>query len=542
MMEKVNIHGVGSEMQGVGRLADGRAVFVPGALPGEQVEIEITRDAQRFCEAKLLRVAEASPERIQPTCAYYGSCGGCSARHMNYEYSLQLKRQRVYDALSRIGGVEKPTVFETIGCKEVERSRNKAEYAVEMRNGKISIGCFAAKSHRVIPIEDCLLQKEESIRLMRWLQENLVSYGCASRIRYLVTRVNRAGEMCAVLSADAPVQGEIKRMSAAMMQAVPEVKSLYFCKLKMRPSHALDGECTHIAGEKTMHDTLMGLDFELSPQSFFQVNPVQAEVLYKKALEDADLPGSEDKRILDAYCGAGTITLSAAKYAKSALGVEIVPPAIENAKRNARRNGLDGKAKFVCADAAREIPKRIAAGERFDAAIVDPPRKGVEAALLHAMADAKIPVISYVSCNPSTLARDVKILTERGYHLSWAQPVDMFPWTEHVECACRLTREVYSVYEQLKDRYDLRFTNTFALENEGFTDNLPVITGKAQGRKFFLYDCYGEFVLSVEVPGKKYHNHWHPQSVEEAVEGVIELYEKPFDQSGIRRILKWVLQ
>ena len=439
-MERVNIHGAGSEMQGVGRLADGRAVFVPGALPGEQVEIEITRDAARFCEARLLRVLEPSAQRRESPCAHYGDCGGCSARHMDYGYSLQLKRQRVYDALSRIGGVENPLVFETIGCTETERSRNKAEYVVEMRGGKLSIGCFAARSHRVIPVKDCLLQKEESVRLMRWLGRELPGYGCASRIRYLVTRVNRAGEMCAVLSADAPVQDELRRMAPAMMQAVPEVKSLYLCRLKMRPSHALDGECMHIAGEKTMHDTLLGLDFELSPQSFFQVNPVQAEALYRKALEAAGLTEDGEKYILDAYCGAGTITLAAARHARRALGVEIVPPAIENARRNAKRNGLQGKTEFVCADAAREIPRRIARGERFDAAIVDPPRKGVEASLLHAMADAGIPQIAYVSCNPSTLARDVKILSERGYQLEWAQPVDMFPWTEHVECAAKLVR------------------------------------------------------------------------------------------------------
>lgn len=440
MMEKILIHGAGSEMQGVGRLSDGRAVFVPGALPGETVEVEITKDAQRFCEAKLLRVLEPSEDRAQPGCPHYGACGGCSARHMNYETSLRLKQQRVFDALSRIGGVENPKVFETIGCENPERSRNKAEYAVEMRNGKPAIGCYAAKSHRVIPVEDCLLQKKESIKLLNWMQANLAKYPCASRIRYLVTRVSRVGEMTVVLSADAPVQGEVARMAPVLMKDVPEIASLHFCKLKNRPSHALDGFCSHVAGKNTVCDTLLELEFELSPQSFFQVNPVQAEKLYLKALDAAGLIGGCDKRILDAYCGAGTITLSAARLAKHALGVEIVPPAIENAKKNARRNGLEKKSAFVCADAAREIPKRIAAGERFDAAILDPPRKGADAALLNALADADIPVISYVSCNPSTLARDVKILAARGYQLEWAQPVDMFPWTEHVETAAKLTK------------------------------------------------------------------------------------------------------
>lgn len=439
-METVLIHGAGSEMQGVGRLPDGRAVFVPGALPGERVDIEITREAQRFCEARLLKVQEPSLERAESACAAYGACGGCSARHMNYAYTLQLKRQRVYDALVRIGGVKEPLVYETIGCAQPERCRNKAEYALEMKNGELRIGCFAPRSHRVIPLSDCLLQKEQSVELLQWAARELKKYSCALHMRYIVTRVNRAGEMTAVFCADAPLQGELRKLSAELMRAVPSIKSLYFCKLKMRPAHALDGECMHVAGAATMNDTLLGLEFELSPQSFFQVNPVQTEALYQKALEAAGLEEGCQKRVLDAYCGAGTITLAAARLARSALGVEIVPPAIENAKRNAQRNGLQKKACFVCADAAREIPRRIAAGERFDAAIIDPPRKGADAALLNALADANINVISYVSCNPSTLARDVKLLSERGYQLKWAQPVDMFPWTEHVETVAKLSK------------------------------------------------------------------------------------------------------
>ena len=435
-MEQIYIHGAGSEMQGVGRLEDGRAVFVPGALPGEKVDIEIIRDASRFCEGKLLNIAEASPERRESDCRYYGSCGGCSARHMHYDYTLRLKRQRVFDALSRIGGVQEPLVFATIGSEKRERTRNKAEYALDMKNGKPSIGCFAEKSHRVIPVEDCLLQKEESIKLLNWMQKNLTKYPFAGHIRYLVTRVNREGKMTVVLSGDAPVQGEIAHMTPDLMKDIPEMVSLHFCKLKNRPGHALDGFCSHVAGENTVCDTLIGLEFELSPQSFFQVNPEQTEILYEKALEAAGVKDNSGMRIMDAYCGAGTISLAAARYAKHVTGVEIVAPAIENAKRN----GMGQKTRFICADAAREIPRLISAGEHFDAVILDPPRKGADAALLNALADVHIPRISYVSCNPSTLARDVKILCERGYKLEWAQPVDMFPWTEHVETVALLTK------------------------------------------------------------------------------------------------------
>ena len=438
-MERILISGTGSEMQGVGRLADGRAVFVPGALPGEAVEIEIAREAKRFCEARLLRVIEPSPERIDSACPHADRCGGCAARHMRYAYSLELKRRRVIDALSRIGGVDAPVVFDAIGCANPERSRNKAEYAVEMRNGAIQAGCFERGSRRVLPIRDCLLQRPESVDALNWISDHLGEYGFAPHIRGLVTRVNRAGELTAVLSGDAPLGNGLQTFAAAMARDLPELISLHYCRLKPRPAHALDGSCTCVSGAQTMRDTLLGLTFELSPQSFFQVNPVQTEILYGKALEAAGI--ADGNRVLDAYCGAGTITLAAAARGARCIGVEIVAPAIENARRNAAANGLADRARFICGDAAREIPRLIAAGECFDAAILDPPRKGADAALLNALADAAIPRIAYVSCDPGTLARDVKLLRDRSYRLEWAQPVDMFPWTGHVETVALLQRE-----------------------------------------------------------------------------------------------------
>jgi len=441
MMERLIITGAGSEMQGVGRLADGRAVFVPGALPGEEVEIEITRDAGRFCEATLLRVLAPSPMRAESPCPVYSRCGGCSARHMTYAYTLELKRQRVFDALKRIGGIEQPQVLETIGSACTQRMRNKAEYAVQVKQGKTTIGSYAPRSRQIVPLTDCLLQKEPSVHALQWLGENLARYPFAGQIRYLVTRVNRAGQLAMVLSGDAPIQAALRQHSAEFFAALPELISLHFCRLKPRPAHALDGECSLTCGSDTMQDTLLGLRFELSPQSFFQVNPEQTEILYTKALEAAMPNGSLDHRILDVYCGAGTITLAAAERASFAVGVELVPPAIENARRNAKMNGLEKKTRFICGDAAREIPRLIASGERFGAAIIDPPRKGADERVLGAMAHAGLPRIAYVSCNPSTLARDVKFLAAQGYRLEWAQPVDMFPWSEHVETVASLVKE-----------------------------------------------------------------------------------------------------
>lgn len=441
-MEIIRITGSGSELQGVGRLQDGRAVFVPGALPDETVKIEITRDGSRFCEARLTEIIAPSPMRCPPDCDCYERCGGCAARHMRYDYTLELKRRRVFDALKRLGGVEEPRVFSVIGCAEPDHSRNKAEYAVSVQNGHVRIGSFAPKSRNIVPLNNCLQQKVPSIAALQWIGAHLGEYACAGHIRYLVTRVNRKGELSAVLCGDAPVQNEVRKLAADMFRDVPELISLHFCKLRMHPAHALDGICTLISGQETMHDTLLGLDFELSPQSFFQVNPEQTEVLYNKALEAAIPEDNADSRILDIYCGAGTITLAAARKAAFATGVEIVPSAIENAKRNAQANGLAHKTRFICGDAAKEIPRLIAKGERFDSVILDPPRKGADADVLNALIRAGLPRIAYVSCNPSTLARDVKILCAAGYRLEWAQPVDMFPWTEHVETVVLMSRTI----------------------------------------------------------------------------------------------------
>ena len=439
-MQQIIITGTGSELQGVGRLPDGRAVFVPGAIPGETVEIEITADKGRFCEASLVGVVDPSPDRAEPACPHAGRCGGCQARHMTYARTLALKRQKVVDAIERIGGIECPEVLPTLGCANPDRTRNKAEYPIAVRGGAPVIGAFAHGSREVIPLDDCLIQDEVSIRVMRWLSERLSTLPAARHLRFLVTRVNRQGDMMAVLCGDAPVLVELEKIAPAFISEVPGLRSLWYCQLDRRYAHALDGKCTRLWGDATLTERLLGLEFDISPQAFFQVNADQAEALYGKALEAAGIRPGCGLNVLDAYCGAGTITLSAARWAKSALGIEIVPPAIENARINARKNGLADRARFICADAAREIPRLLKRGERFDAVIVDPPLKGCDAALLDAIGQARIPVISYISCNPATLARDLKHLSESGYRLQWAQPVDMFPWTGHVESVVLMSR------------------------------------------------------------------------------------------------------
>lgn len=432
--ERIEITGIGSELQGVGRLADGRAVFVPGAIPGETVDVEIIRDKGRFCEASLVQVIASSPDRVAPNCPSAGVCGGCQGRHMRYERTLELKRQMVEDALTRIGGLKAPEVRKTLCCDDPDRTRNKAEYPVGVQSGAAVVGAFARGGRQIVPLGDCLSQSAYSADILKWTSLHLSEWGFARHLRFLVTRVNRSGEAMVVLCGDAPIAEEIRRVSPTF----PHSTSLWYCQLNRRYTHALDGRCTLLSGSATLTERLFDLSFEISPQSFFQVNLRQTEKLYEKALEAAGVRPGCNLNLLDAYCGAGTITLSAARYVRSAVGIEIIQPAIENAKRNSAINRVEN-ARFICADATKEIPLLLRRGERFDAAILDPPRKGADEKLLHAIADARIPTISCVSCNPATLARDVKLLCARGYQMKWAQPVDMFPWTGHVETVCLLT-------------------------------------------------------------------------------------------------------
>ena len=434
---EVIIDGTGSELQGVGRLPDGRAVFVPGTIPGERVLIHIDADKGRYCEASLLDVLEPSPDRVAPECPYAGQCGGCHARHMTYARTLALKRQRVYDALTRIGGFTDPEVRETLGCSQVDRTRNKAEYPIGIVDGRAVIGACARGSHQILPLRDCLLQSDQSVRALNWLSDRLDSLSCAPHLRYLVTRTNRAGEMMLILCGDIPLPRELQRLSPAPDGA----RSLWYCQLNRRPAHALDGRCAMLWGDPTLRERLFDLQFDISPQSFFQVNTAQAERLYQCALDAAGIRQNDGLDVLDAYCGAGAITLSAARFARRVTGVEIVAPAIENARQNARLNAISN-ARFICADVARELPSLLARGERFDVVLLDPPRKGADPASLQAIADARIPTVSYVSCNPATLARDLRLWAAQGYRLHWAQPVDMFPWTGHVETVALMSRDI----------------------------------------------------------------------------------------------------
>lgn len=446
----ISITGIGSEFQGVGRIEDGRAAFVPGALIGECVQASICKNAERFVECRLEQVISPAPVRIQPACPLSGRCGGCKAQHVEYGAALNLKTQIVRQTVERIGSFTDIEVRPAKGSVSPWRYRNKGEFAIsfDKNTRKPIIGSSEANSHRLLDMNDCLIQHELSIRVVdtvrQWMTQRKVPAWDenvrAGGLRYVVTRVNHKDELMVILCTTAkniPFTAELEQMLKKATGGA--LRSFYQLLLSPRPHHALDGKCRLISGDATIKDTLMGLTFDISPQTFFQVNREMTDVLYGEALAAAALEGHEE--VLDAYCGAGTISLSLAKKAKKVIGVELNAKAIEDAKRNAKANGLSDKTQFIAGDAAEEVLKLFDKGFRPEVMVVDPPRKGVEAKLLNAMVRCKPKRIVYVSCNPSTLARDLKILTQSGeYRVEYVQPVDMFAQTEHIESVVCLTK------------------------------------------------------------------------------------------------------
>ena len=427
---RVSIDGSGSALQGVGRLPDGRAVFVEGALPGETVEIAVTKEAGRYAFARLCSVIEPSPERAAPFCPHYGDCGGCAAQHMTYAETLCQKTRAVADALRRIGGLEGVDVRPCLGMEVPTAYRNKVEYAVD-RSGRL--GFARAASHDVVPALDCPLAEPGIPEAARAVQEWIG--GRSLGLRWVVLRRTAAGEIMCVLSyehsAPARADGLRERLPTA-------VKSVHACRLRPRPAHALDGRTGLICGAPALTETLAGMRFSLSPQAFFQVNRSQCERMIELACRS--LRDGEAGLTADVYCGVGTFSLALARESadRRVLGFEIVPQAVANARDNALANGLSDRVSFFAGDAALTLPRELR-GRRLAAALVDPPRKGVAPEALQALLDARPQRLVYVSCDPATLARDLRVLSIT-YFPAFAQPVDMFPWTAHVECVVLMSK------------------------------------------------------------------------------------------------------
>lgn len=435
----------GQDAQGVCR-HEGMAVFVPGLLPGERALVRIVKPEKRYAFGRVEKLLEKSPSRAEPFCPIYKRCGGCVCQHMTYEASLSFKRQQVQDLLQRVGGlsIEVPPVW---GMAHPFGYRNKGAYPVAQTDGAPACGFFAPRSHDLVPLPEggCTIQGEDSAKatqaVLRWMRENSVpaydEQTGRGLVRHIMTRSTTSGELMVVVvvtRADIP---KASRLIELLRAAVPGLCSICLSVNSRRTNVILGTDIRVLWGKAAMEDTLCGLRFSVSPLSFFQVNPRQTERLYGLALEYAGLTGTET--VVDAYCGAGTISLLLAQKAKKVIGIEIVPEAIQNANENAARNGI-ANAEFHVGATEELLPKLVANGLRPDVIVLDPPRKGCDPAVLQAIIAAAPKRVVYVSCGAPTLARDARLLAEGGYAAEKVQCVDMFCWTGVVETVMLLSK------------------------------------------------------------------------------------------------------
>ncbi len=436
---RARIEGYTSEGLGVARI-DGQAVFVHRALRGEDCDVLLLKVLKNAAFGKVVKVHEPSPHRVEPDCPYYGKCGGCDFRHMDREEELYAKKTRVQDALRRIGGSD--VQVEEILAGERLHYRNKSQFPIAADG---TVGFYKARSHQVIPVENCLLQKVDTnnvqLKFDRYIRlYNVSCYDERTRqglLRHLYVRSNGVGESLVCIFANGRELPHEAELVALLREASPRIVGVVL-GVNTQPTGAILGkEYRTLWGTDVLTDELCGLTFRLSVPSFYQVNREMAEVLYDKAVEFAALTGTET--VLDLYCGAGTITQVMARHAGRVIGAEIVPEAIEDAKANAKRNGVEN-VEFFCGDASAVAADFAAKGLRPDVICVDPPRKGLAPEVVRAAAQMAPRRIVYVSCDPATLARDVKLFAAEGYGAVRAAAVDMFPGTANVESVVALER------------------------------------------------------------------------------------------------------
>ncbi len=451
MLEKnqkvtLSCRALGAELEGVCD-CEGQTVFVPGALPGERFEALIVQAKPRYAFGKLLRVLTPSPERAEPPCPAYRLCGGCGGQHMRYEMTLEAKRQQVFDCLTRIGGLTlaQSDVPPVLGAAEPWRCRNKTSLPVGGTAADPQIGFYQRRSHRIVPVTDCLIAMPGFREAVAAVRAWMIASGAqpydelsgAGLIRHIVVRQNRAGELLLLIVATSEELPDAPALVERLRAAAPGFRGLHVSENRARGNVILGKTSRKLWGEDAITETLLGLTYEISPLSFFQVNPAQTERLYQQALDFAAL--APDDTAVDAYAGAGTIALLMARRARRVIGLEIVPQAVESAVRNARRNGI-ANAEFHTAAVEDRLPALIAEGLRPDVIVLDPPRKGVEPAVIEAVLAARPRRVVYVSCHVPTQARDIALLAKGGYRFAGCQPVDLFCWAGGVENVLLLSR------------------------------------------------------------------------------------------------------
>lgn len=442
----IDIVGLGHSGEGVGRVED-FTVFVPRALPGENVRARITEVKKSYARGQLEEVMQPAPHRTIPRCSLFDRCGGCQLQHLDYPGQLAAKRQAVIDAVTRIGKLTEVVVHPVIGAEDPWFYRNKMQFPVGEVRGQVAVGCYAQGTHDIINTDRCFIQHEVNNTIACEVKELLTSLGIRAYeehtgkgiVRHVLGRVGTAsGEVMVILVIATDELPQRDRIVARLRESIPGLVSIVQNINPKRTNVILGNRNRTLWGRDTITDRLGEFTFHISPHSFFQVNTVQAGVLYDKAVEYAGLTGKAT--VIDAYCGTGTITLFLARQAARVYGIEVVAPAVEDARRNARDNGVSNT-EFLVGDAVEVMPKLYAQGIRPHAVVVDPPRAGCEPRVLETFVKMQPERIVYVSCNPASLARDLALLAENGYPAREIQPVDMFPHTHHVECVARVERK-----------------------------------------------------------------------------------------------------
>ena len=431
---------------GVARI-EGFPVFVPDALVNEEITFKTTLVKKKFAFGRAMDYHTKSPNRENPPCGIYKHCGGCQLQHLNYEGQLQMKHDLVENNLKRIGHLENLNIPKTMGMENPWRYRNKTQVPFGSIAGDVVAGFYQKRSHEIMDMESCLIQTEISDQIINTMKNlcqelEIAPYNEQNNsgvIRHVIVRVGfKTNEVMVVIVTRSKELKHKEKIIETLLTKYPQIKSIAQ-NVNPQVTNVIFGEETKILyGESYIYDELNGIRFAISPRSFYQVNPTQTEVLYEKAVEFAGLTGKEI--VFDAYCGIGTITLFLAQHAKKAYGVEIIPEAIADAKMNAEINKFDN-VEFEVGKSEEIIPKWIAEGIIPDVIVVDPPRKGCDKLLLDTIIEAKPQRVIYVSCDSSTLARDLKILVEGGYKVQIVQPVDLFPSTTHVECVAQLIKK-----------------------------------------------------------------------------------------------------
>lgn len=443
----VDITDMGQDGEGIGKV-EGYTLFVKDAVIGDRVQVKVMKAKKNYGYARLLEILIPSPDRVDPRCPCARQCGGCQIQALSYASQLKFKEEKVRSCLERIGGFERIPLQPVIGMESPYRYRNKAQFPIGRgKDGRPVAGFYAGRTHTIIPQEDCVLGIRENQSILEVILGFMEEYSIPAYreedgtglVRHVLIRsgfATRELMVCLVINGEALPKAQV------LVERLKDIAGIASISLNIntaRTNVILGDRVEVLWGKPYIEDVLDGVRYQISPLSFYQVNPIQTRELYRKALQYAGLHGTET--VWDLYCGIGTISLFLAGQAGHVYGVEIVPPAIEDARKNAQLNGSEN-AEFFVGKAEEILPRKYQEEQiSADVIVVDPPRKGCDSAVLETMLQIRPKRIVYISCDPATLARDLKILCQGRYKLQKVQPVDMFPHTTHVETVCLLLRK-----------------------------------------------------------------------------------------------------